>query len=80
MNWNILVISGKDNKYVYSLSSGERIESSLNHINGVVGKINNRFIIYKKIKNQNETAESCTKDGDSPVVKGFWSFLKFYPE
>lgn len=60
---------------MYFLSSGERTEISLNQeCIGVVG-----IIKLKKTKDYYETAESCTKDGDSPVTTNYCSFLFFVP-
>ena len=38
-----------------------------------------KYINNMNTNNQDETAESCTKDGDSPVIKGFYSFSFFIP-
>ncbi len=64
MNWNILVAGGEESKRD-SPSSGERKGNSLNQFsNWGRGKTNNEMIFL-----WDEAAESCTKDGESPVVK-----------
>ena len=74
MNWNILVAGGEESKRD-SPSSGERKGNSLNQFsNWGRGKTN-------EINNWDEAAESCTKDGESPVVKNWIVFNNFvYPE
>ena len=67
MNWNILVAKGKESKRD-SLSSGERNGNSLNQY-FILGSWEN--MIFKINKDLNETAESCTKEGKSPVVEKF---------
>ncbi len=65
MNWNILVAEGKESKRD-SLSSGERNGNSLNQVFDL-GLWENNF---KKLSdNLDEAAETCTIDGESPVVK-----------
>ena len=71
MNGNILVAGGKESK-CDSRSSGERTGNSLNlYLYGGSGRTKTlKFFKSKKIKNfLYEAAESCTIDGESPVVK-----------
>ena len=74
MNWNILVAEGKESKRD-SLSSGERNGNSLNQVINL-GSWEN---IKKIQKNLDEAAETCTIDGESPVVKKFKRIF-VYPE
>ena len=67
MNWNILVAEGKESKRD-SRSSGERNGNSLNQVSNL-GLWENKT--KKIIKNLDEAAETCTIDGESPVVKKF---------
>ena len=67
MNWNILVAKGRESKRD-SLSSGERNGNSLNQY-FILGSWENMILKIKK--DLNETAESCTKEGKSPVVEKF---------
>ena len=74
MNWNILVAEGKESKRD-SLSSGERNGNSLNQVFHL-GSWENK----KKHSNRlNEAAETCTIDGESPVVEK-WNWVCVYPE
>ena len=75
MNWNILVAEGKESKSD-SLSSGERKGNSLNQFvkTGVVGKQKKKLV-----DELDEAAESCTIDGESPVVKNSLYLKLFIP-
>ena len=64
MNWNILVAGGKESKRD-SRSSGERSGNSLNL--NFVFKGRGRTKIKTSLLD--EAAESCTIDGESPVVE-----------
>ena len=64
MNWNILVAEGKESKRD-SLSSGERNGNSLNQVFHLGSWENKK----KQSKSLNEAAETCTIDGESPVVE-----------
>ena len=74
MNWNILVAEGKESKRD-SLSSGERNGNSLNQVFNLGSWENNK----KLQKSLDEAAETCTIDGESPVVKRL-KWISVYPE
>ena len=70
VNWNILVTGGKESKSD-SQSSGERNGNSLN------GRSWRTTRLWDQNKptmthTRNETAETCTIDGESPVVVSMW--------
>ena len=66
MNWNILVVRGKESKSDFC-SSGEWNGSSLNCENGVVGEL------YKCCVVRWSSRECCILDGESLVVESIIS-------